>query len=249
MSDITTEAGNQTGTPPYLALPGLEKLLGLLSTRSLTEITGGYLKAQGFGYSDSYLAMGALRFLGIVDATGKATPLAKKFHLQGDARKKEIEAMVRNAYSSLFSAVAEPHKLEMAELKNEFTFRYNLTPRVVGAAVPAFLWLCEQAGLKEGSLQPRKRAANNTRIGKNSANASSASRTNKSNLKELREKDEGFTTIRFPGGVELKIPNAQTAIDGMLEGKLKRVKDAINEFERECLPVTRDNESENEIGG
>lgn len=99
--------------------------------------------------------MNAIRFLNLVDEKGVPTEHMEKLRLRGDARKKEFEKILRVAYKKLFDVVTAPQELSNEQLANEFVVQYKLSNRVISAAVPAFLKLCEYAGLRE-EKQARK---------------------------------------------------------------------------------------------
>lgn len=145
--------------PPYLSLSVLDKVISYLSTRRLDEVNIELLANYGIGKSDTYTAVVALKFLGLIDENDKTTEIAKKLHLQGEPRTKALQDIVRAAYSKLFEVIAEPQKLSPQELRNEMIAQYGLTPRIAKTAVPAFLWLCGEAGLGEKTVEPRKREA------------------------------------------------------------------------------------------
>ena len=149
--------------PPYLSLTTLEKLFGLLSTRRLDEIKNPYLEAQGFTKFDIGVIPSTLKFLGLIDDNFKTSEIVKKLHLQGDPKKEALQSIVKNGYKRLFNTIDNPYEMPATELKNEFIATYDISSRIAGAAMPAFLWLCEEAGLKEKSILPRKRL--NTKTG------------------------------------------------------------------------------------
>ena len=143
---------------PYLSASRMEKLLELVSERSLINIEPSYFEKYGFGKADAYLAINTLKFLGLIDENDKSTDLLRKFQLKGDVRNKETQQILKNAYKDLFNTVTEPYKLSKDDLTNEFMHHYGLSKRVAASAVPAFLKLCEFTGfLEEGSVLTRKR--------------------------------------------------------------------------------------------
>jgi hypothetical protein len=104
------------------------------------------------------LAVGALRFLGLINDANQTTDLVPKLRLTGDAGKQEMEKIIRAAYRKLFDATETPQDFSTEELKNAMVIQYDLSPRVARTAVPAFIKLCEYAGLKEpGSVVGRIR--------------------------------------------------------------------------------------------
>lgn len=175
--------------PPYLSLTTLEKLLGLLSTRRLDKITTPYLEAQGFSKFDIGIIPSTLKFLKIIEDGSKIAEIAKKLHLQGEAKKEALQSIVKNAYQKLFKTIDKPYEVPNQELTNEFIASYELSPRVAKAAVPAFLWLCEESGMKEKSLVPRKRLSNSKKL-----TIKSESKTEKTSQNYLPKSHSAITT-------------------------------------------------------
>ena len=55
---------------PYLSASKMDKLMELVSERSLSNIKTTYFKPYGFGHADAYLAINSLRFLGLINEDG-----------------------------------------------------------------------------------------------------------------------------------------------------------------------------------
>ncbi|KND51232.1 MAG: hypothetical protein ABA06_02890 [Parcubacteria bacterium C7867-001] len=145
-------------SPTYLSAPRLEKVFELISTRTLNEVSTSYFEQYGFGGSDAALAMGTLKFLGVLDENGKATEKMRSLQLRGEPRQKALQEILKVAYADLFKTMPEPFNLTSDELINEFMHHYRLSPRVGKPAAVAFLKLSEFAGWKEPTTAtPRKR--------------------------------------------------------------------------------------------
>lgn len=192
-------------TPPYLSVSKIEELIRLVSSRNFNEVSVKLFRNYGFNESDAVLAVSTLKFLGAIDEENKTSEIMAKFRLQGDVRKKEFEKILRQSYSKLFETIATPESLPVEELANEFYAQYNVTPRVARSAIPAFLKLCEYAGLKEvGSVATRKR------VSKSGASKipNSASSTQKNHKTIVLEHPPGLES--FPvaqGRMVLSIPS------------------------------------------
>ena len=213
----------KTVLPPYLALARLEKLVDLFSTRRFEQVSGKELRSYGFTGTDASVAMGTLRFLGLVDTQGGITEKARKFHLQGDSRKKELQGIIRDAFQELFKKVDEPYKLSRVELENEFLVVYDITPRIARTAVPAFLWLCGQAGLVEEGLvkvrdmgQKEKAGSPKERIRSSSSSVSK------------RERGEFASEYSFEHeGIRVFVPTTPGFTKAINRGKLMLIEEAI----------------------
>src|SRR3989344_478244 len=167
---------------PYLSAAKMGRLMELVSERSLTIITPEYFKNYGFGQADAYLAINTLKFLGVIDDNGKSTDVLRRFQLRGDIRNMEVQQILKVVYKRLFDAVDDPYKLSKDDLTNEFMHHYSLSRRIAISAVPAFLKLCEFAGLLEqGSVLTRNRTANQSAKGQKSVKAHSRSHASNDN--------------------------------------------------------------------
>jgi len=174
--DVTTKLQKKT-KPIYLSVPKLQEVIRLTSERSLSSVKAKYFEGYGIKGTDAVLAVSSLRFLGLLDDTGTPTEKMAKLRLKGEARKKEFESVIRSAYKVLFTVVEKPYELAPDDLNNEMVTHYDLSPRIARAAVPAFLWLCEYAGLiQEGSVSIRQRRSK-TGISKKSGVTSSGKKT------------------------------------------------------------------------
>ncbi len=229
----------KASTVPYLSAAKMDKLLQLVSERSLNNISASYFKSYGFGDADAYLAMNTLRFLGLIDENDKPTDYARKFQLRGETRNKEVEPIIKGAYSTLFESVADPHKLEKDELSNEFMHGYSLSNRVARSAVPAFLKLCEFAGLlEEGSVTTRVRQTKQS-----ASNTSSKSKKAKvsETLSDAPNHDSTVTTVPFANGkVKLLLPTeilTQAIFEGELSEDIKKLTGEIKAFSKKYIEI------------
>lgn len=233
----------KASTVPYLSAAKMDKLLQLVSERSLNNISASYFKSYGFGDADAYLAMNTLRFLGLIDENDKPTEYARKFQLRGETRNKEVEPIIKSAYSTLFESVADPHKLEKDELSNEFMHGYSLSNRVARSAVPAFLKLCEFAGLlEEGSVTTRVRQTKQS-----TPKTSSKGKQVKApeTLDETPGHDSTVTTVPFANGkIKLLLPTdilTQAIFEGELNEDIKKLTGAINAFSKKHIEIPKTN--------
>lgn len=218
---------------PYLSAAKMEKLMELVSQRSHTSISLDYFKNYGFGHADAYLAINTLKFLGIIDEDGKSMENQRKFQLRGDARNKEIQEILKSAYKKLFSTTSEPFNLSKDDLINEFMHNYSLSGRVAASAVPAFLKLCEFAGLVEqGSVLTRKRSTDKSDKKQSRTNAKKGL---KSRIAE--NKSSGYVTIPI-GKTEWRLPAevlTKMAFGGDIAKDIESVTKHVLEFsEKYC---------------
>jgi hypothetical protein len=230
-------------TPPYMSLPQLEKLIELVSTRNIPIITTSLFRGYGFNDFDATVSVGALRFLYLIDESGKPTASMSKLRLKGDARKKAFEEIVRKAYEKLFTVVDAPHELSLDDLNNEMVVQYDLTPRVVRSAVPAFRKLCEYAGLlEEGATSVRKapvRSDKQRQVPKSlKASPKARQQTHKEPAPEAL--NDGDTHIQpiVKGKMSISIPEdvfLRAAIDDDLNDAWRAVLKAAHKFAADYL--------------
>lgn len=214
---------------PYLSASRMEKLLELVSERSLINIEPSYFEKYGFSKADAYLAINTLKFLGLIDENDRSTDLLRKFQLKGEIRNKETQQILKDAYKDLFNTATEPYKLSKDDLTNEFMHHYGLSKRVAASAVPAFLKLCEFVGfLEQGSVLTRKRI-----------NKSDEKQPNVvKKPKNVNQKDDFMNIPIGDGNVGWWLPAeilTQVAFGGNVAEDIKSVTDKISEFkERYC---------------
>jgi len=204
----------------------------LVTERSLSNVTPEYFKNYSFGQADAYLAINTLKFLGVVDDNGKSTGALQKFQLRGDTRNSEVQQILRDAYKKLFSAVTEPHKLSKDDLANEFMHHYSLSRRIAISAVPAFLKICEFAGLLDpGSVLTRKRSSEQAHkvpgVGKFQAGSRTSNDTKKCAVIPIAD---GKMEWRLPPEVLTRM-----AFGGEIADEIKSLTKQLSEFaEKHC---------------
>lgn len=230
--------------PVYLNLTKLNKLIEILSTTRVSTVTTEELKGE-FGATDASIAMGALKFLDLVDDNGTAKETTKGFHLKGEEKEKAMEIIVKNSYSELFSFVidGEPYALPVDKLENHFTRVYNIVPRISSPAVRAFLYLCEEAGLKEKTTTIKKTTAKSkleSKLPKMKGGAvKNAPVQNEKRTSEFSNPDK--TSVPFADGeICLVIP---TKLLGNVEiiTEYKNVVEAVQAFAGKCKSVLGSN--------
>ena len=83
MPETKPSETKQRTMPPYLSVGKLGQLFGLISTRNFSELQPSELTHYGYGESDTYVAVTALRFLGLLDSKNQAHEDMKKLHKIG----------------------------------------------------------------------------------------------------------------------------------------------------------------------
>ncbi|QQS23326.1 DUF5343 domain-containing protein [bacterium] len=228
MNDTKPSENKQKTSPPYLSVGKLAQLFGLISTRNFQEIQPGELTHYGYGESDGYVAVTSLRFLGLLNSKNQVQEVAKKLHLKGDARTEAIAELVKSAYAKLLERMPTAYSLPADELHNEFIVTYGITPRLARTAVPAFLWLAEEGGLKEPSGTISKSQETKRSVPK----AATKIPVKKAKKQiEPSHDSHGALNFEFKGGVRLIIPNSGHQLSAAIaQGELKMISEEINKF-------------------
>lgn len=222
---------------PYLSAAKMGRLMELVSQRSLASVTPDYFKNYGFGQADAYLAINTLRFLKIIDEYGKSTDNLRKFQLRGDTRNNEVQEILKDAYNKLFSVKNDPFNLSKEDLTNEFMHHYSISRRIAISAVPAFLKLCEFAGLVEqGSVLTIKRATDKF----DKKQSKTGIKVNpKSRVVAIKNENNGYTIIPIANGkMEWHLPTeilTKMAFGGEIAEDIKTITTQLSQFaEKHC---------------
>ncbi len=202
-------------SPAYLSATRLEKVLSLISARSMTSLNPDYFLTHSFSSSDANLAVASLRFLGLIDADSNSTSLMAKMGYKGDAKAQALVEMVKTSYEALLKVVPEACTMGKDELHNDFMHVYKISSRVATGAVPAFVYLCEQAGLREVSAQIKTpRIPSNTPTRKPVAKAQITRPGSKTTIAT----DSEHTVIPFgKSGISLILPKDILTNIGLLD--------------------------------
>lgn len=159
---------NTNNKPPYIAVKKITTLLEKVTSRSYDKIDRHTLmESYGFSDGESSQAIGTLAFLGIVrpDKTINKD-LVATIGARNEVKKAEgVKAMVENAYRDLFKAFPDVASSAINDIHDEMKRVYDLSPRIANTAVPAFVYLCELAGLRE-KRESQTKSANSLRLSK-----------------------------------------------------------------------------------
>lgn len=217
-------------SPPYVAVSRLQEALKLLSTRSFSQVTADEFITRKFSKPDAFQTVTALKFLNLITDDGSVTEKVTSLQLVGDNRIKGLQEIVKWGYSKLFGTTPDANNLSREELHNEFIAVYGISPRLAKTAVPAFIWLCKEAGLevsvdaefRQRKIQPRQNALKNSRIVQKKLSYSVA-----------RSPSEDYE-IPF-GNIKLIIPNTDKARVALLGGEFKEIADKLTELSNKLM--------------
>ncbi|MFA5127657.1 MAG: DUF5343 domain-containing protein [Patescibacteria group bacterium] len=221
---------NKQITPPYLSMAKLAKLVEIVKSRNMTQVNPTHFITQGFSQADAYVAINSLRFLGLVDDNNNTTDLFRKFQLVGEQGKKGMEEVIKSAYSKLFESFANGNPYDEGNednLINDFMIQYAISKRIAGPASKAFVWLCEQAGLREQSIKIQERKIRVTSTKK------LADKSNNKNKPQADTKNENPTGVALTlnGGIIISIPTTDIRTSQAIAlGELKSAVEELNKF-------------------
>lgn len=226
------------GLPPYLNLVKFTALVEKITKTNPKALSPSSLKDE-YGATDASIAMGALRFLGIVDANGGVvTETIKKFQkLDTDARTKEISEVVKTTYGELFEHIVggDPQDLPQKKLEGAIQEVYNVTPRIAGPAARAFVFLCEEAGLKDKKARVITPRVSSPKPKKQIPAAAHKKETPASGGNTHVQTSSDTTLIPFEGDISFVIPTKVLRNPSLITA-YGEVLSAIQIFVKKCAP-------------
>lgn len=134
------------GLPPYGPVRGMLDGVLLMERLAPDTVDRALLKQHGIAPGNEYKVLHALRYLGLVDAEGRATPNSRLLRTRGATRTEGLRRLVARAYADLLGQL----DLETAsrdDVHNYFVTRHNLSRDLAAKAAGFFLELCRMAGL------------------------------------------------------------------------------------------------------
>ncbi len=138
---------------PYCTVKGFRKCLQALRESPAKTLDRAALVARGISPHSAYPVLGALRFLGLVDADGVVLPTITAF-LGDDVRARR--ALVDAAYADLLADVRFP--IEDREVVDRLLVdKHGVAPGVAPFCATFFLWAAAEAGLPVAELGQAKR--------------------------------------------------------------------------------------------
>lgn len=151
-----SEAKTMQRKAPYVAASILWQYLNKLRfVATPTHLDAKELEEYGISKSWSYHLLSTLKFLNLVEKNGKTTPALRSLQTMGDEFQRNLEEVVRNAYSDLFLKV-DPAIDSRANITNFFMKHYS--PASAESATTLFLDLCKEAGIPVSEEAKREKA-------------------------------------------------------------------------------------------
>jgi hypothetical protein len=140
---------------PYVTISVLSSFLDRIRRIATPpKITSSSLQETGISSFDSLALLSALRFLNLIDDQGVPTPEFRSLQTSGDEFKANLERVVRNAYSDLFSW-QDPAVDDREHIRNFFARSYS--PATAEKATAVFYDLCAEASIATKAEVPAKK--------------------------------------------------------------------------------------------
>lgn len=131
--------------PPYGPLAGMVAGIHLLERGVRGPVDEATLRAAGIAPGNEYKVLGALRYLGLIDADGRETVRARQLRSRGAVRTLALQDMVRAAYAFVFTQL-DLRRATADDVHNLFVAR-GLRREMATKATRFFLELCRLAEL------------------------------------------------------------------------------------------------------
>lgn len=108
------------------------------------KVDAGLLLDYGMPQGNIGALLSALKFFGLVQDDGTATPAFKMIQTGGDEFRANLEEIVKRAYADVFSRL-DPSRDSREKIRNYFARNYS--PAISNKATILFLDLCKEAGI------------------------------------------------------------------------------------------------------
>ena len=133
--------------PPYGPTRGTIQALDLMRRMTPPRIDSDYLRLSKIAPGNEYKAVGALKFLGLIDEEGKPTEASRVLKTKGAAYTLGLQDIVRKAYAGIFNGF-NPNKITREEIYNYFVTQGGLGAEMATKATRFLIKLCRQAEIE-----------------------------------------------------------------------------------------------------
>lgn len=133
-------------TPPYGPVKGMIQGVELLRRASPAVVNEDLLQQHRIAPGNEYKALGALRFLGLIDETGQLTDRARLLKTRGATFTLNLQQIIRDAYGELFDRL-DPRTASRDDVHNYFVTEVGLGAEMATKATRFLLELCKLAEL------------------------------------------------------------------------------------------------------
>ncbi len=133
--------------PPYGAIKWYEDFFALIERVQVDKVDSKFLEANNITSGDNvYAVINGLKFLGLLDDKGNATPKLSSLRVMGDEYTKSLKKVVDEAYADLESRVAL-EKAKPDDIANNFITRYDMPRSTALQAARVFVFFAQKAGI------------------------------------------------------------------------------------------------------
>lgn len=153
--------GSESGTleklkPPYGNVVWYEKFFELIRSKSWEKIDTAVIGANIIGGPNATILFKGIRFLSLVEESGKTTPKLESLRLRGEEFKQNLKKVVEETYADFLKTVAvEQAKPE--NIVNYFIKSYGYGEFTAQQAMKIFVYLAQEASIPiSQELSPAK---------------------------------------------------------------------------------------------
>jgi len=124
-----------------------DNFLSLLTRREIDKVDVEFLKNNNVvPKGNEYKVVLGLRFLGLTNEDGTATEAIRSLKVVGEEYQKNLEKVVRDAYSLLISKVP-PETAKADDVINFFVHDYKMGLSIAKQAARVFVFFARKAGM------------------------------------------------------------------------------------------------------
>lgn len=141
--------------PPYGNVAWYKSFFDLIRSKSFDKFDKSIIELNIVKRANATMLFNGLKFLGLVEEDGKVTEKFESLRRKGEEFKKNLKAVVEEAYSNLFSKVVVA-KAKPDNLFNYFAEYCDYGEATARLSIRIFVYLCKEAGIE---LSPELREA------------------------------------------------------------------------------------------
>jgi len=139
----------ETSQPPYGSRKWYDNFLNLLERIQIDKVDPKFLQTNEVtSTGNEYKVIIGLKFLGLIDEKGNATDKMNSLRVIGDEFTKNLEKIIRDAYSVLFSKIVDLEKAISNDVINCFRRNYDMAPTTAKEASKIFVLLAQRAKIR-----------------------------------------------------------------------------------------------------
>lgn len=140
-----TETPKKQMQPPYGSVKWYNDFFKLLERLTIDNVDASFLKNYKIANGNEYKVISGLKFLGLIDEDGKATEKMRMLKLIGEDYTKNLEKIVRNAYSVLLKKVTNLEIAEPKDVTNCLINDYKMARSTARMGTKIFVFLADKA--------------------------------------------------------------------------------------------------------